>query len=59
VPDANYFDLGIQRTVPSHDNYTLFANIENVGNSLNPRNQAATYYDVLGRTFNVGLRVRY
>ena len=59
VPNATYVDLGVQWKVKSHENYVLYADVNNVANSLAPANNNPTYYDVIGRQFDVGLRVAF
>jgi hypothetical protein len=59
VPAAEYVDLGVQYTIPHNDNYVVYADIDNVADALNARNYSATYYDIIGRRFDVGLRVRF
>jgi outer membrane receptor protein involved in Fe transport len=59
VPSVTYVDLGVEYDVPNHDNYTIYANVNNLANAVNPLDFNPIYYDIIGRTFNVGLRVRY
>jgi outer membrane receptor protein involved in Fe transport len=66
IPDVAYFDLGVEWRLPAEEwglvrsgDFALYANMNNVFNSNSSPGLAAAagQYDLLGRTYNVGIRV--
>jgi iron complex outermembrane receptor protein len=59
IASQTYVDLGFQYAAGSSRDVMLYGNLINAFDRAAPLDPNAALYDVLGRTFNVGVRVRF
>jgi hypothetical protein len=57
VPAQYYFDLGASYYLSDDKKYQVYANVVNLANRPPPFIPVPTFYDIMGRTYNVGARV--
>lgn len=57
IPHQTYFDVGAEYRTSFLGEMSIYGNIVNVADREAPKNPESAFYDVLGRTFNVGVRV--
>ncbi|MHC9085766.1 TonB-dependent receptor [Luteimonas sp. RIT-PG2_3] len=60
IPSYTYVDMGFQYSLPKGDGarFSLFGNVGNVFDKAPPQG-APTYYDLIGRYYNLGARIEF